>query len=60
MIPTAVHWAEKYNQAVADAAEKGYTMSYYFRMVLVERIAKTFEAECEPAVLNNVGYVTVS
>ncbi|KAH6799725.1 hypothetical protein C2S51_036209 [Perilla frutescens var. frutescens] len=60
MIPTAAHWAEKYNQAVADAAEKGYTMSYYFPMVPVERIAKTFGAECEPAVSNNLGYVAVS
>ncbi|KAH6757343.1 hypothetical protein C2S52_023484 [Perilla frutescens var. hirtella] len=60
MNPTLAHWAEKHNQAIANAAEKAYTMSYYFPMVPVERIMKTFGAECKPAVLNNVGYVPVS
>lgn len=60
MIPTAAHWAEKYNHAVANAAEKGYAMSYYFPIVPVERIAKTFGAESEPAASNNVGYLAVS
>ncbi|XP_057776581.1 stress-related protein-like [Salvia miltiorrhiza] len=60
MVPTAAHWAEKYNQSVADAAEKGYALSHYFPMIPVERIAKMFGAETEPDVSNNVGYVAVS
>lgn len=60
MIPTAAHWAEKYNQGVADATEKGYALSCYFPMIPVERIAKMFGAETEPDVSNNGGYVAVS
>lgn len=60
MVPTAAHWAEKYNQAVADAAERGYALSHYFPIVPVERIAKIFGADNEPAVSNNVGYIAVS
>lgn len=61
MVPTAAHWAEKYNQSVTDAAERGYTASHYFPIVPVERIAKIFGADDnEPAVSNNVGYVAVS
>ncbi|KAG6429184.1 hypothetical protein SASPL_107228 [Salvia splendens] len=62
MVPTAAHWAEKYNQGVSDAEEKGYALSRYFPMIPVERIAKMFgaETETEPDVSNNVGYVTVS
>lgn len=61
MIPTAVYWAEKYNQAVAYTAEKGYPLSYYLPLVPIERIAKIFKvAENEPAVSTNGEYVAVS
>ncbi|KAG8370651.1 hypothetical protein BUALT_Bualt13G0005400 [Buddleja alternifolia] len=61
MVPTAAHWAEKYNQAVACATGRGYTVSYYLPLVPIDRIAKTFEgAENEPAVSVNGGYVAVS
>ncbi|KAK4441763.1 Stress-related protein [Sesamum alatum] len=61
MVPTAAYWAEKYNQAVADAAERGCAASYYLPLVPIERIAKTFgEAENEAAVSVNGEYVAVS
>lgn len=61
MVPTVEHWAEKYNQAVTDTAERGYTASHYFMIVPVKRIAKIFGADDnEPAVSNNAGYVVVS
>ncbi|CAI9778487.1 unnamed protein product [Fraxinus pennsylvanica] len=61
MIPTAAYWAEKYNQAVAYTAEKGYPLSYYLPLVPIERIAKIFEgAENEPVVSTNGEYVAVS
>ncbi|CAA2971846.1 stress-related protein-like [Olea europaea var. sylvestris] len=61
MIPTAVYWAEKYNQAVAYTAEKGYPLSYYLPLVPIERIAKIFKvAENDPAVSTNGEYVAVS
>ncbi|KAL8522799.1 hypothetical protein ACS0TY_012946 [Phlomoides rotata] len=53
MVPTAAYWAEKYNQAVAYAGERGYAASYYLPLVPIERIAKTFGAENEPAASAN-------
>lgn len=44
MVPTAAHWAEKYNEAVTSAAGRGYTLSDYMPMVPIERIAKVFES----------------
>ncbi|KAL2485795.1 REF/SRPP-like protein [Abeliophyllum distichum] len=61
MIPTAAYWAEKYNQAVAYTAERGYPVTYYLPLVPIERIAKIFEgAENGPAVSTNDEYVAVS
>ncbi|KAL0457944.1 UNVERIFIED_CONTAM: Stress-related protein [Sesamum latifolium] len=63
MVPTAAYWAEKYNQAVADAAERGCTASYYLPLVPIERIAKTFgetENVNEAAVSVNGEYGAVS
>ncbi|KAI3460816.1 hypothetical protein Pfo_030976 [Paulownia fortunei] len=60
MVPTAAYWAEKYNQAVAYAADTGYAVSYYLPLVPIEKIAKTFGAENEPAVSANGEYVAVS
>lgn len=61
MIPTAAYWAEKYNQAVAYTAEKGYPLSYYLPLVPIERISKIFEgAENEPVVSTNGEYVAIS
>ncbi|KAL0391110.1 UNVERIFIED_CONTAM: Stress-related protein [Sesamum calycinum] len=54
--------AEKYNQAVSDAAERGCTASYYLPLVPIERIAKTFgetENVNEAAVSVNGEYVAV-
>ncbi|EYU42215.1 hypothetical protein ABFS82_14G130600 [Erythranthe guttata] len=45
MVPTAAYWAERYNQAVAYTAERGYTVSYYMPLVPIERISKTFGAD---------------
>ncbi|KAL0370596.1 UNVERIFIED_CONTAM: Stress-related protein [Sesamum angustifolium] len=62
MVPTAAYWAEKYNQAVSDAAERGCTASYYLPLVPIERIAKTFgetENVNEAAVSVNGEYVAV-
>ncbi|GER43723.1 rubber elongation factor protein (REF) [Striga asiatica] len=42
MVPTAAYWAEKYNQAVAFSAERGYVVSCYLPLVPIERIGKTF------------------
>ncbi|XP_075490927.1 LOW QUALITY PROTEIN: stress-related protein-like [Primulina tabacum] len=42
VVPTAAYWAEKYNQAVVYAAERGYTVSYYLPLVPTEKMAKTF------------------
>lgn len=56
MVPTAAYWAEKYNQTVTYAAERGYAASYYLPLVPIERIAKTFGAENELTVsANGVG-----
>ncbi|KAK6937399.1 Rubber elongation factor [Dillenia turbinata] len=44
-IPTAAYCAEKYNQAVCCAAERGYTVSFYMPLVPTERIAKVFGGE---------------
>ncbi|KAL8028001.1 hypothetical protein ABFX02_14G133100 [Erythranthe guttata] len=50
MVPTAAYWAERYNQAVAYTAERGYTVSYYMPLVPIERISKTFGADENVAV----------
>jgi hypothetical protein len=45
VVPTAAHWAEKYNKVVASAAQKGYTGAKYLPAVPTERIAKVFSEE---------------
>lgn len=62
VVPTAAYWAEKYNEAVVYAAERGYTVSCYFPLVPIEKIAKTFgNVEDGPPVSANVGqYATIS
>ncbi|KAK6940964.1 Rubber elongation factor [Dillenia turbinata] len=44
-VPTAAYFAEKYNQTVCSAAERGYTVSFYMPLVPAERIAKVFGGE---------------
>jgi hypothetical protein len=50
VVPTAAHWAEKYNRAVAAAAERGYTGAKYLPAIPTERVAKVFSSspEAEP------------
>lgn len=42
VLPTAAHLSDKYNQAVASAAEHGYAVSKYLPLVPIEKIAKVF------------------
>ncbi|XP_066398274.1 stress-related protein-like [Miscanthus floridulus] len=50
VVPTAAHWAEKYNRAVVAAAERGYAGAKYLPAIPTERIAKVFSSspEAEP------------
>jgi hypothetical protein len=50
VVPTAAHWADKYNRAVAAAAEHGYAGAKYLPAIPTERIAKVFSSapEAEP------------
>lgn len=49
VVPTAAHWAEKYNRAVVAAAEHGYAGAKYLPAIPTERIAKVFSSpEAEP------------
>ncbi|XP_047334068.1 stress-related protein-like [Impatiens glandulifera] len=43
VLPTAAHWADKYNEAVSSAVDRGYTLVNFMPMVPIERIAKIFE-----------------
>ncbi|ONM26109.1 REF/SRPP-like protein [Zea mays] len=40
VVPTAAHWAEKYNRAVATAADHGYAGATYLPTIPTKRIAK--------------------
>ncbi|XP_073158338.1 stress-related protein-like [Henckelia pumila] len=61
MVPTAACWAEKYNQAVVYATERGYAVSCYLPLVPIEKIAKTFgNVEDGPPAANGGRYDTVS
>ncbi|CDP03507.1 unnamed protein product [Coffea canephora] len=44
IIPTAAYWCEKYNEAVAYTAQRGYTVSQCLPVVPIERIGKVFSA----------------
>lgn len=46
-VPTAVHWAERYNGAVVHGSEKGYAAAAYLPLVPIERIAKVFGSSRE-------------
>jgi hypothetical protein len=49
VVPTAAHWAEKYNRAVVAAAERGYAGAKYLPAIPTERIAKVFSSpDAEP------------
>ncbi|CAM8891462.1 unnamed protein product [Rhodiola kirilowii] len=43
VISTAAYWAEKYNQAVDGAAERGYGVASVVPLIPMERIAKVFD-----------------
>lgn len=61
MVPTAAYWAERYNQAVACASERGYAAACYMPLVPTERISKTFGNESVvPPVSVNGQYAVVS
>ncbi|KAK1277747.1 Stress-related protein [Acorus gramineus] len=45
VVPTAAHWAERYNEVVCRSAERGFAVSAYMPLVPTERIAKVFGAE---------------
>jgi hypothetical protein len=47
VVPTAAHWAEKYNRAVATAADHGYAGAKYLPAIPTERIAKVFSSPTE-------------
>lgn len=42
MIPTAAHWAEKYNHAVESADARGIVVVQYLPEIPIEKIAKVF------------------
>ncbi|KAK2447250.1 Rubber elongation factor protein (REF) [Trifolium repens] len=44
VLPKAAYCSEKYNEAVALSAEKGYRVSAYLPLVPTEKIAKVFAA----------------
>lgn len=51
MIPTAAHWAEKYNHALKSAGTRGIVVVQYLPEIPIEKIAKVFsgngtEREC--------------
>ncbi|GMN38031.1 hypothetical protein TIFTF001_007308 [Ficus carica] len=53
-VPTAAYWAERYNEGVACAVERGYAVGSYLPLIPVERIAKVFdEGESGPPVPPN-------
>ncbi|KAL3644433.1 hypothetical protein CASFOL_009613 [Castilleja foliolosa] len=43
VVPTAVHWSEKYNKLVKDMTLKGYSFSSYVPLVPAEEIAKAYK-----------------
>ncbi|PWZ40615.1 Stress-related protein [Zea mays] len=47
VVPTAAHWAEKYNRAVATAADHGYAGAKYLPAIPTERIAKVLSSPTE-------------
>jgi Rubber elongation factor protein (REF) len=42
VIPTAAHWAEKYNHAVESASARGIVVVQYLPEIPIEKIAKVF------------------
>jgi hypothetical protein len=44
VLPKAAYCSEKYNEAVALSAEKGYRVSAYLPLVPTEKIAEVFAA----------------
>ncbi|EXB40847.1 hypothetical protein L484_009092 [Morus notabilis] len=53
-VPTAAYWADRYNQGVSYAAERGYAVGSYLPFVPVEKIAKVFEeGESVPTVVTS-------
>jgi hypothetical protein len=42
VIPTAAHWAEKYNRAVESAGARGVVVVQYLPEIPIEKIAKVF------------------
>ncbi|KAK7387584.1 hypothetical protein VNO78_28491 [Psophocarpus tetragonolobus] len=42
-VPTASHWAEKYNHLIKVMTQKGYCFVGYLPLIPVEEIAKTFK-----------------
>ncbi|KAJ3699892.1 hypothetical protein LUZ61_003597 [Rhynchospora tenuis] len=42
VIPTAAHWAEKYNHAVESASARGIAVVQYLPEIPIEKIAKVF------------------
>lgn len=49
VVPTAAHWAEKYNKVITSAAEQGYTGAQYLPAIPTEGIAKVFGERGAPA-----------
>ncbi|KAK9111131.1 hypothetical protein Scep_018650 [Stephania cephalantha] len=45
VVPTAAYWADKYNESVTYAAQRGYALSSYLPLVPIEKIVKTFSGE---------------
>lgn len=61
VVPTAVYWTAKYNQAVCYTADRGYAAAAYLPLVPIEKIGKVFEeAEQRPAVSTNREAVAVA
>lgn len=58
IVPTAAYWCEKYNEAVAYMAQRGFTVSHYLPAVPIERIGKLFQSGS--TVSSNGGTLTVS
>ncbi|KAJ4753574.1 Rubber elongation factor protein (REF) [Rhynchospora pubera] len=44
VIPTAAHWAEKYNHAVESAGARGIAVVQYLPEIPIEKIAKVFSS----------------
>ncbi|KAK7311986.1 hypothetical protein RJT34_10503 [Clitoria ternatea] len=42
-VPTAAHWAEKYNHVIKVMADKGYTLVGYLPLIPIDKIAKAFK-----------------